>query len=56
LLKRDGPDERREVIRPLNGSKAAWAMPPDQRRQYWITAKQNPPRACVVARRHRAGS
>jgi hypothetical protein len=56
LLKGDGPDEGGEVIRPLNGSKAAGAMPPDQRRQYWITAKQNPPRACVVVGRHRAES
>ena len=52
LLAGDGANERREVVRSLSGSKATGAMPPNQRRQYWITTEENPTRALIVRRSH----
>ena len=56
LLSGDGANERREVIRSLSGSKATGAMPPNQRRQYWVTTEEHPTRALVVGRGHCARS
>ena len=44
------------MIRPLSGSKATWAMPPNQGRQDWITTQQKPPRPLVLRRSHCARS